>query len=170
MGTVVERRANSARNRLSDEKREAILTGARKVFMQSGFGGANMDDVASAARVSKMTVYRHFGSKEDLFAGVITEMCHDLIPEQLQEIFNREPRRALRSFARKMIEILFNEDSIELHRLAVSECRRFPMLGELFFATGPQVCIDALESYLIRHKTDPRFRITDPRRSAEEFL
>lgn len=170
MSTIFEGRAPRSGNRLSDQKRAAILAGAKRVFMQNGFGGANMDEVAAAARVSKMTVYRHFGSKEDLFAGVITEMCHGLIPEQLQDIFNREPRRALRAFARKMVEILFNEDSIELHRLAVAECRRFPMLGQLFFATGPQVCIEALQGYLMRHKADPRFKVEDPRRSAEEFL
>ena len=38
-----------------------------------------MDDVAARAGVSKMTVYRHFGSKEDLFAGVITDLCNEII-------------------------------------------------------------------------------------------
>ena len=57
----------------SDLKRRAILHGAKAVFLAAGFEGANMDEVAARAGVSKMTVYRHFGSKEDLFAGVITE-------------------------------------------------------------------------------------------------
>jgi TetR/AcrR family transcriptional repressor of mexJK operon len=44
------------------------------------------------------------------------------------------------------------------------------MLGQLFFATGPQVCIEALQGYPVRHKADPRFKVEDPRSSAEEFL
>jgi TetR/AcrR family transcriptional repressor of mexJK operon len=40
----------------------------------------------------------------------------------------------------------------------------------LFYETGPQACIDALEDYFVRHKGDRRFKVENPRRSAEEFL
>ncbi|MBV8744786.1 MAG: helix-turn-helix transcriptional regulator, partial [Xanthobacteraceae bacterium] len=53
-----------------DRKRQAILKGAKEIFLKRGFGGASMDAVASAAGVSKMTVYRHFHNKEELFAGL----------------------------------------------------------------------------------------------------
>ncbi|HWV40147.1 TetR/AcrR family transcriptional regulator [Pseudorhodoplanes sp.] len=155
---------------LSDRKREAILKGAKAVFLKQGFGGASMDEVAAAAGVSKMTVYRHFGSKEDLFAGVITELCHLIVTEEIDEIFARPPREALRAFARKMTDIVFARDTAELHRIVIAESRRFPKLGRLFYETGPQVCIDALAGYFIRHKGDPALKVSDPRRAAEEFL
>jgi AcrR family transcriptional regulator len=62
-------------NGRSDAKRDAILKGAKAVFLKRGFEGTSMDAVALRAGVSKMTVYRHFGSKESLFAGVITDLC-----------------------------------------------------------------------------------------------
>jgi TetR/AcrR family transcriptional repressor of mexJK operon len=155
---------------LSDKKREAILHGGKAVFLKRGFGGASMDQVAAAAGVSKMTVYRHFGSKEDLFAGVITELCQRIVAEDLAEIFAREPRQALRAFARKMTDIVFAPDTAELHRIVIAESRRFPKLGALFYETGPQACIDALEDYFVRNKSDRRFNVDNPRRSAEEFL
>ena len=68
MTLVLEKSAGPGRSGLSDKKREAILKGAKAVFLKHGFGDANMDEVAAVAGVSKMTVYRHFGSKEDLFA------------------------------------------------------------------------------------------------------
>jgi TetR/AcrR family transcriptional repressor of mexJK operon len=166
---VLEKTAPSGRA-LSDKKREAILHGAKAVFLKHGFGGASMDQVAAAAGVSKMTVYRHFGSKEDLFAGVITELCQRIVAEDLEEIFSREPREALRAFARKMTDIVFARDTAELHRIVIAESRRFPKLGRLFYETGPQACIDALEDYFVRHKIDRRFKVENPRRSAEEFL
>ena len=169
MTLALEKSAPAGRA-LSDKKREAILHGAKAVFLKHGFGGASMDQVAAAAGVSKMTVYRHFGSKEDLFAGVITELCQRIVAEDLEEIFAREPREALRAFARKMTDIVFARDTTELHRIVIAESRRFPKLGALFYETGPQACIDALEDYLIRHRQDRRFRVEDPRRSAEEFL
>lgn len=169
MSLALEKSASNGRP-LSDKKREAILHGAKAVFLKSGFGGASMDQVAVAAGVSKMTVYRHFGSKEDLFAGVITESCQRIVADDLDETFAREPDEALRSFARKMTDIVFEPETAELHRIVIAESRRFPKLGRLFYRTGPQACIDALEAYLARHKGDRRFKVKDPRRVAEEFL
>ena len=80
-------RRPTGRNGLSDKKREAILHGAKAMFLKHGFGDASMDQVAAAAGVSKMTVYRHFGSKEDLFAGVITEFCQQLITGEIDADF-----------------------------------------------------------------------------------
>lgn len=169
MTLALEKSAPTGRA-LSDKKREAILHGAKAVFLNAGFGGASMDQVAASAGVSKMTVYRHFGSKEDLFAGVITELCQRIVAEDLEQIFAREPREALRAFARKMTDIVFAPDTTELHRIVIAESRRFPKLGVLFYDTGPRACIDALEEYFVRHGDDRRFKVSDPRRSAEEFL
>jgi TetR/AcrR family transcriptional repressor of mexJK operon len=154
----------------SDAKRRAILRGAKAAFLKSGFGGASMDEVAARAGVSKMTVYRHFGCKEDLFAGVITDLCNRIVAQDLERIFERKPEEALRRYGQRMIDIVFAPDTIELHRIVIAESRRFPALGRFFYASGPQVCIDVLMRYFERNRRDPRFRIADPLRSAEEFL
>lgn len=160
----------TSRPGLSDKKREAILLGAKAAFLKDGFGGASMDQVAAMAGVSKMTVYRHFGSKEELFAGVITDLCRFFAAEDIDAIFAQEPKQALRAFARKMTDLFFEPDTAELHRIVIAESRRFPKLGELFYRTGPQACIDALELFFLRHKDNPSLKVADPRRSAEEFL
>jgi TetR/AcrR family transcriptional repressor of mexJK operon len=167
---VLEKAAAASRNGLSDKKRAAILKGAKAMFLKHGFGDASMDEVAAAAGVSKMTVYRHFGSKEDLFAGVITELCQRIVAEEIDEIFALPMRDALRAYARKMTDIVFARDTAELHRIVIAESRRFPKLGQLFYETGPQACIDALENYFVRHRNDPALKVADPRRAAEEFL
>jgi TetR/AcrR family transcriptional repressor of mexJK operon len=159
-----------AGNTRSDAKRKAILRGAKTVFLKAGFGGSSMDEVAARARVSKMTVYRHFGSKEDLFAGVITDLCSQIVDQDLQSIFEQEPYEALRQYAQRMIEIVFAPETIELHRIVIAESKRFPSLGKFFYASGPQVCIDALVAYFECNRDDPRFRMVDPLRAAEEFL
>jgi TetR/AcrR family transcriptional repressor of mexJK operon len=43
----------------SVRKRRAILDAATKVFLAEGFAGASMDAIATAAGVSKPTVYNH---------------------------------------------------------------------------------------------------------------
>lgn len=157
-------------NGRGDAKRDAILKGAKAVFLKRGFEGASMDAVALGAGVSKMTVYRHFGSKEGLFAGVITDLCERIVDGDLRQIFELSPREALTTFARKMIAIVFAHETVELHRIVIAESRRFPKLGRLFYQSGPEVCIAALAAYFDGHVDDARFKVRKPRRAAEEFL
>jgi TetR/AcrR family transcriptional repressor of mexJK operon len=163
-------RAARGGGKRGDAKKAAIIAGAKAVFLGAGFGGTSMDAVAARARVSKMTVYRHYGSKEALFAGVITDLCEKIVTDDLDNVLKRAPREALRAFAKKMIDIVFARDTIELHRIVVAESRRFPKLGRLFYRTGPAACIDALEAYFSRNIRDKRFKVSSPRRAAEEFL
>ena len=155
----------------SDAKREAILRGATAAFMEHGFGGTRMDAVAALAGVSKMTVYRYFESKEALFAGVIADMCSNIIDDSLAAVLvDRPPEEALRAFGRRMLAIIFSPEAIALHRIVVAESKRFPQLGSLFYEGGPQGSIAVLADYLTRHARHPSLRVGDPWRAAEEFL
>src|SRR5512142_2694514 len=61
---------------LGDEdsaKRRQILAGARKVFMDLGFDGASMGEIARAAGVSKGTLYVYFADKCALFEAMVEE-------------------------------------------------------------------------------------------------
>src|ERR1700691_1539403 len=49
------------------QRRAAILHGAALAFASSGFADTSMDDVGTACGVTKLIVYRHFGSKEELY-------------------------------------------------------------------------------------------------------
>lgn len=153
-----------------DVKRASIVGGAKDVFLRHGFEGASMDEIAAAAGVSKMTVYRYFRSKEQLFAGVIRDLCERIIDEDLERMLERRPEEALRGFARKMVAILFARDTIELHRIVIAESRRFPALGRLFYKSGPEACIAMLAAYLERHNSRRSLNLRNPRRTAEEFL
>jgi len=52
-------------------RRAAILAAAATAFAERGFAGTSMDDVAAAAGITRLIVYRHFGSKEELYAAVL---------------------------------------------------------------------------------------------------
>ena len=54
-------------------KRRQILDGARKVFLELGFDGASMGEIARAAGVSKGTLYVYFPDKAGLFAAIVEE-------------------------------------------------------------------------------------------------
>ena len=60
------------------EKRVAILEQAIRTFAELGFRGADVQIIADHAAVGKGTVYRYFGSKEDLFWATTFEVMQRL--------------------------------------------------------------------------------------------
>ncbi len=64
--------ASPARRRLGrTERRAAILGASASAFASGGYANTSMADIASAARISHLIVYRHFDSKEALYGAVL---------------------------------------------------------------------------------------------------
>src|ERR1051325_11872946 len=87
-------------------KRRQILDGARKVFLDLGFDGASMGEIARAAGVSKGTLYVYFADKNRLFEAIVeTE-----IADYSKELYNFDPERpvveTLTEFGRAYLQIL----------------------------------------------------------------
>src|SRR6218665_179406 len=55
-------------------KRLSILDAAAEVFCRQGFAGASIDEIASAACVSRQTVYNHYREKDNLFTAVVEDV------------------------------------------------------------------------------------------------
>ena len=70
------------RQRQKNERRDALLGAARKVFAQKGYDGSTMADIAREAGVAAGTVYLYFASKTDLFAALNLQL-YDVINQAL---------------------------------------------------------------------------------------
>lgn len=53
------------------ERRSSIIAGAARAFAAAGFDGTSMEDIAAAAGVTKLILYRHFESKEELYRSIL---------------------------------------------------------------------------------------------------
>src|ERR1700754_4834725 len=62
------------RRRDAAATRAAILASARRGFVEAGYDGAGVREIAAGAGVTAMMVNRYFGSKERLFAEVIAQV------------------------------------------------------------------------------------------------
>lgn len=64
----------AARPRLSAEaRRQAVLDAATRVFFKTSFRGATTAEIAREAGISEPILYRHFGSKRDLYIACLDE-------------------------------------------------------------------------------------------------
>lgn len=68
------------------ERRAAILHGAARAFASAGFAHTSMDDVASECAVTKLIVYRHFESKEELYREILQQVFDSLGEELRTEL------------------------------------------------------------------------------------
>ncbi|MFG2085679.1 TetR/AcrR family transcriptional regulator [Spirillospora sp. NPDC048823] len=61
------------------ERREQLLDIGRALFAERGLDGTSVEEIASAAGVSKPVVYEHFGGKEGLYAVVVDREFESLL-------------------------------------------------------------------------------------------
>jgi AcrR family transcriptional regulator len=116
---------------LAGEVDARILDAARKVFLERGFEGASIDEIAEAARSGKPTIYARFRDKRALFTGVVTRDILSRISEFKSDVLPTGATidERLRSAAVTLLHWGLDNDRIGLMRLAVAEARRFPDLA-----------------------------------------
>jgi AcrR family transcriptional regulator len=66
------------REREKEQRRNAIIDAAEKVFFSRGVTEATMDEVADVAELSKGTLYLYFRNRDDLFHGIIARALNKL--------------------------------------------------------------------------------------------
>src|SRR5258708_27802409 len=135
----------------SGSKPAAILAGAERACLAAGFGAVTMDRVAREAGVSKATVYAHFHSKEALFGAVIEHLSErrfrGFSVEALDPV---DIEASLTTIARRFLDLVLSAEAIALNRILVGEVTRFPALGEVFWAAGPERQRVQIEGFLCR--------------------
>ena len=61
---------NTRLEREKEKKKKEIIDAAEQIFLKEGFKDTSMDEIAKRSEFSKRTVYKYFGSKEELFAEI----------------------------------------------------------------------------------------------------
>src|ERR1700682_6110901 len=111
---------------LAGEVDARILDAARKVFLERGFEGASIDEIAQVARSGKPTIYARFRDKRALFTEVVTRDILSRITEFKSEVpTGATIEERLASAAITLLHWGFDRDRIALMRLAIAEARRF---------------------------------------------
>lgn len=150
----------------SDARRRAILTVAQEAFLERGYAATSMSEIAARLGGSKGTLYNYFRSKEELFAAFMTETCQ----ERVIAIFDALPpigegksvRESLIDLGISLLGVLLRDEMVAIQRLVVAECGRFPELGRIFYAGGPQRASQRFADYFETAMAAGRVRRDDP--------
>ncbi len=152
-------------------KRQAILDAAKNLFVSNGYDGSSMDAIAAEAGVSKLTVYSHFTDKETLFCAAVKSKCEEQLPELFFELAADAPiENVLLTIGRSFNALINSRESVELHRLMVTQATQNPKLSQLFYEAGPQRLLNEMARLLSRAELTGKLRIDDPHCAADQFF
>ena len=87
----------------------AIIDAARKVFINKGYSGTTMEEIASVAKVNKASLHYYYRSKDRLFEIILAEAC-EIIQEKLILIIKSEDNLEviIRELINVYVETLIN--------------------------------------------------------------
>lgn len=155
-------------------KRTQIQRAAIGVFLQHGYAGTSIDDLAAAARISKQTLYKHFAGKEELFLAIISDTVGQVLDEFFESIDTRlddtsDLEKDLHALASRFIRRIMRPELLALRRLVIGEVGRFPQIGEVWWRGGPARVTRELAPQLARLADKNELTLDDPVLAADHF-
>jgi TetR/AcrR family transcriptional regulator, mexJK operon transcriptional repressor len=151
------------------DKSELIICAAREAFLEKGYDGVSMDEVANRAGVAKQTVYARYASKDALFLAVV----ESLQGRMLSAISGAESlpiRERLQQIARELLDLVLDPSSLSLSRIALGALYRFPTLGHSIYGDRINKLHEVIACILEQAARDGCLIVSHPKVAAEQFL
>jgi TetR/AcrR family transcriptional repressor of mexJK operon len=143
---------------------------AEQTFLERGFADTTMQMIAERAGASKETLYRHFASKELLFAEIVSRKASEISGPDAAVARGGSPERVLCELGTGLLRTILTGPASCLFRTVVSEAARTPELGDLFYQRGPGLTVERLTAYLERVSKSGELQCDDPLTAARLFL
>ena len=77
-----------------DDRRQEILSAARRCFLRNGFHTTSMQDLFAEAGLSSGAVYRYFPSKDDMIIAIAAENMQDVLA-MIHTVATQQPGRSV---------------------------------------------------------------------------
>lgn len=156
----------------AQQRQQALLEKALDMFLKQGYTKTTLDDIATAMRMTKRTIYSAYGGKEGLFKAAVARAIEKVrIPqEKLQDLDSGSLEMTLRNVAHHRVKILLSPDGVRLQRIVNAQSYRFPELLQTVYrdSTGPT--IEFLTRILAKHAATGEIEIAHPESCAGIFL
>ena len=121
--------------RRKDARPEELVAAALEVFVERGYEGTTLADVARRAGVTKGTIYLYFENKEALFKAVVRETIVPVIAqgEALARSFTGSARDLLEQLVREYWRLVGETALAGIPKLMMAEAATFPELTRFYY-------------------------------------
>lgn len=151
------------------ELHDRILQAALDEFLARGFGAASMEGIARAAGVNKDTLYRQFGTKEQLYRSS-TRRAFETMPRTMRATFDRsdDVEQTLAGVMRRLHRTFTTPRAIAVMSMTVTQAKLFPDLAAAARADTSDY-LQPLADYLRDLQRDGTLDFDDADDAAEMF-
>ena len=153
-----------------DRRRMELIDVAEKMFLERGYAETTMQVIAEAAGASKETLYRHFESKELLFAEIVGRKAQMISGPDTGITRGGAPEAVLLELGTNLLRAISKGQSSFLFRTVVAEAVWTPELGDLFYESGPGLTVIRLTQYLADATEKGALHCDDPALAARLYL
>ena len=150
-------------------RRASIIRAAASIFGEKGFSGTKTREIASRAGVSEALIFKHFPSKEDLYAAILAEKSP--VPGLLERIKAlTEQRNDVEVFTVIAETIVGGAPDQNLMRLILFSALESHELSDMFFQNHIRHFYDVLASYIEQRIQEGAFQPVPPLVAARAFM
>jgi len=149
--------------------RQTIVDAACELFVELGFQATTMDKVAQRAKISKLSIYRHFENKEALFSAAMEAHCHPFATQALVEDVDGSAGDQLKAVGASLLRTLLSPDVRSVEAMVLADKTNQKSLSKLHFEAGPAHVIGQIEALLRQMHAKGILKVPDPLRSARLF-
>lgn len=151
------------------DRSQLIICAARKAFLEKGYDGVSMDEVANRAGVAKQTVYARYASKDALFLAVVDSVQGKML-SAISSAQSLPIRDRLQRIARELLDVVLDPSILSLSRIGLGASYRFPTLGHSIYGARIKELHSTLADIIEQAAKDGSLSVDDPKVAAEQFL
>ncbi|MGA5481632.1 TetR/AcrR family transcriptional regulator [Pseudomonas siliginis] len=159
------RRGRPANEALS----QTIVDAAGELFVELGFQATTMDKVAQRAKISKLSIYRHFENKEALFSAAIAAHCHQFAPQSIVEGIDGSAADQLMAVGTFLLRTLLSPEVRSVEAMIMVDKTKQKSLSKLHYEAGPAYVTAQIEALLRQLHAEAMLNVPDPQESARLF-
>lgn len=165
-----EENARARRGRPANEAlAQTIVDAAGELFAELGFQATTLEKVAQRAKISKLSIYRHFADKEALFGAAFSARCQQLIPQALFEGVDGSAEDQLMAVGSSLLRTLLRPEVRGVEAMVTADVASQVSLGKLHYESGPAHIITQIEALLRQLHSNALLNVPDPLQSARLF-
>ena len=149
---------------------QTIVEVASELFTELGFQATTLDKVAQRAKISKLSIYRHFENKEALFSASIVAGCQQLFaPQALLVGVDGSVEEQLMAVGTLLLRTLLRPDVSSIEAMVMADKTNQKSLSKLHYEACPAHVIAQIETLLRQLHAKALLNVPDPLQSARLF-
>jgi AcrR family transcriptional regulator len=150
-----------------NQTRQRIIEATTRLFAEKGIAGTTTRAIAQRAGVNEVTLFRHFGSKDNLAREIMREFGGQAVAGDLEQLFSGDYTQDMALIGHLLMSIL--TERIHLIRMAICEAGKYPDFQDIV-AENPRQLRQMLARYFQRQMDAKIIHPGHPEALAQAFL